>query len=53
MPCDAVAKMRDGSLGVAFQRETSNHPLLLCPKGMVVNEWEKLRRDRGRYVSRR
>jgi hypothetical protein len=35
-------------LGAAFQREASNRPLLLRPKGVVVSEWERLRRDRGR-----
>jgi hypothetical protein len=28
-------------LGVAFQREAPNRPLLLCPKDTVVNEWER------------
>jgi hypothetical protein len=41
------------SLGAAFQREASNRPLLLRSKGVVVSEWEKSRRDRDRYVSRR
>jgi transposase len=27
-------------LGVAFQKEASNRPLLLRPKGVVVSEWE-------------
>ncbi len=27
-------------LGVAFQREAPNRPLLLRPKGVVVSEWE-------------
>jgi len=40
-------------LGAAFQREVPNRPLLLRSKDVVVSEWEKLRRDRGRYVSRR
>ena len=35
-------------LGVAVQKEAPNRPLLLRSKGVVVSEWGKLRRDRGR-----
>ena len=51
MPCCGEDEGRP--LGVAFQREAPNPPLLLRPKDVVVSEWEKLQENCGRYVSKR
>ena len=47
-PCRAVAKMRVGPSESPFRRRLQTAHCCCVQKTLVVNEWEKLRRDRGR-----